>query len=635
MLASALTAYAALRPDPAAPDPELLRAIEELDARLDRSAFVDLADFERDALEVRQRAQARSPELARLAIAHLAEAAARRYLEYGERPADRRMARAWAGLTLQDDPPHGGVWLAWAVAADTATAARSLRQALDATRPSAEVLEARAVLRRRAGDALGALGDLSAAAAAAPTRAATQRLFARALAERGALDSAVDALGSGPRSASGLIHARAAAAARELRDGGRDPADPTDLDAPGGVHPWERGRAALLGLALDPASDVARERLDSASAAYPDRADFRRAVGDAALAHRRFSMAVSLYREALELEPDHRAAEVGLARARLASKLEWCRGGTPLELGQLAVEPSRFELVRFQPSVSVFPEHLYAELRDAPPNDRARGFAVANRVALGEQCLSDDRVARAARYLEQAARRDSNLVEPALVARAMLSAGRPEAALAVASGHPTDPMMAVLRARALDELGEREAARVAVAEVATSTAALAPAALALAARWALEAGQLESARDALERLRTLAPDRLEVEILELELAASTPSSTAPAERARFADRVLRRLTALDDDARSELTARLPARAAAAIATSADDGALRRQLLEVAVRASEAPDALRLDLAEQQIRDRRTRQRGRALLRELASASEDRAVRASARRLLRR
>src|SRR6056297_1272102 len=53
MLASALTAYAALRPDPAAPDPELLRALEELDARLDRSAFVDLADFERDALEVR------------------------------------------------------------------------------------------------------------------------------------------------------------------------------------------------------------------------------------------------------------------------------------------------------------------------------------------------------------------------------------------------------------------------------------------------------------------------------------------------------------------------------------------------------------------------------------------------------
>ena len=234
------------------------------------------------------------------------------------------------------------------------------------------------------------------------------------------------------------------------------------------------------------------------------------------------------------------------------------------------------------------------------------------------------------------------MVEPALIARAMLSAGRPQAALAVAEAHPTDPMMIVLRARALADLGQRDAARAAVERVATSTAALAPSALGLAARWSLESGRLDAGRQALARLRAMAPHRLEVAILELELAErlERAGGLEPAlgvERGRLVERVLGRLESSNDGDNAALALdRIPAAAAATLARAATrGGTLRRRLLEAAVRSPDAPDALRLELAEQQLEDRRTRRRGRATLRELAVAAEDRAVRASARRLLRR
>jgi tetratricopeptide (TPR) repeat protein len=643
--AAALATYGGLKPRPDRLDLELADGLDALRARLDRSAFGDLEGFEDDSrrwLELAARGGDIDRRAAERVTSWAAEAAARRYLEYGELESDRRAAAEWAGPLPEGDLSADAPWLAWVVAADTATAAEAVKWALHGARPSAAIHEARAVLDLRADDLAGALGHLAAAVATAPERTATRRLFARALARRGALGSAVDAFRAGMPSASGVIHAAAAdwTLRRRAEDGASSrPLGPVAL---GSAHPWEEGRLALLALAADPASERTSDRLAAAAAAHVDRPSYRRAVADAALAVGRVATAAGLYREALEKEPDARAAEIGLARARFASKLGRCRSGPIPRLGELVIEPSRFELVRFEPDPTIFPEDLYAELESEPDAARARGFTVANRVALAEQCLQGDRVERAARYLEQAARRGLRLVEPALIARAMLSAGRPKTALAVAEAHPTDLMMTVLRARALDALGQREAARIAIEEVATSTGALAPSALGLAARWSLESGRLDAGRHALGQLRAMAPDRLEVAILELELAERLdiarglePRETV--ELDRRVDRVLRRLQLPErgDRAAVALGRMPPAAAAALVRAVTDDGPLRASLLEAAVRWLDAPDELRLEWAEHQLGDRRTRREGRATLRELAVASKDRAVRASARRLLRR
>lgn len=614
-LAAFAGAFVAVRDRAPQVDPEARRIIAELDARLDRASLADLVGLEDRALV----AMERWPELARSFRVRGAEAAARRYLEFGEARADLRAAARWAEAADSDRDRGEVPWLALAVAARTSTAAAALEARLDSAlaSPSAPALEARALLHARAGRLGPALADLSAAVDRAPARGGTRRHLGRLLAARGALASAAEVFARSADVVSGALHGYAAARAAGQR---------VDLPIlPAGPHPFERGRRALLEAVELGLDDPSRIDSTAAAAAYPDRPGYRRTLGDLALLWGRFREARAHYEEALRLAPEAMDAEVGLARIRLATKLGRCSSDRPARLGEVRFDPARFELVTVAFDPRVFPEHRYAALRSESPGERARGFGVANRVALAEQCLADDHAVRAARYLGQAAERREGWVPPELRARALLSAGRPRSALRLAQSETPSPMMSVIEARALARLGDLESARRRLQPVATSTQALVPSAIALAAKWALEADDLVAAEAFLERLERLAPDRLEVQILKLEHALR--AGTEATESARW-------IASEVDPEDGSLIEGMPFRVAWALQEVTDRPKLRLALLERAAADPEAPDAVRLRLARQRLENPRARGRGRRLLRRLLR-SDDVEIRREARRLLRR
>jgi len=599
------------------PDPDVRRFREGLRERLDRGDLVDLVALESQV----EAAMKRWPEASSSFRAFAAEAAARRHLEFGRAEADRRAAIRWAGPLPSPgrlDAPRKAPFLAWALRADTATAVEALRRVVDAFSEVPSALEARAVLHGRQGQTGRALADLSRALDRAPERHATRRHLARWLAHRGALASAADAFARTEATTSGALHAHAARRAAGL---------PSTLPPDDAIHhPTERARRGLLALVDAMASGQLDLEVDGAISPRPDHAGLRCLAGDLALLSGRPAAARRAYREALALDERRFAARAGLARVRLATKLDWCDPKRPESLGRVEYDPSRFELARVAFDPAVFPEHRYAALASEDPEAWARGFGVANRVALAEMCLADDRARRAARYLGQAARRRERWVRPELRARALLSAGKPRSALRVAETRQS-PMLTVLEARALADLGRLDAARRRVQPVVSSTSAIVPSALALSAKWALEEDDLEPAEAVLDRLDRIAPDRVEVAILRLEHAirAGRDLGTQGAEVAAM----------LEASGEHRIGA-VPARAAGVLAEHFPDGStMQLDLFDRALRDDGVPDARRLAWAEKLLDGDRHTSRSRFVLRQLARGADDRGIRRRARRLLRR
>ena len=144
------------------------------------------------------------------------------------------------------------------------------------------------------------------------------------------------------------------------------------------------------------------EALGEAEAAFEGSADFKMAVAGAYLAVGEYDRAEDLYQRAAKIVPDGFEPLIGAARARFARdaglKIDLTRvsekvarrfkaqrgertGTVRLPLGRLKLMPGRFEVVRFDPDPSIFPEDAYAKA------ERPEEFDGINLTAQGERLL--------------------------------------------------------------------------------------------------------------------------------------------------------------------------------------------------------------------------------------------------------
>ncbi len=182
------------------------------------------------------------------------------------------------------------------------------------------------------------------------------------------------------------------------------------------------------------------EELGKAESAFDQSAVFKHAVAGAYLAVGEMDRAEALYKAAIELEPSARAPRVGLARVeyarvagikvdrsrvadRIAKRFKERRKGqgikmARLPLGALRLVPGRFEVVRFVPDPSIFPEVAYRKAKNA------KTLAAINLTALGEKLLAAGRPENAAKRFKAALNERPTPAARFGLGRAQLASGR-------------------------------------------------------------------------------------------------------------------------------------------------------------------------------------------------------------------
>ncbi len=489
--AASLAGYIAVRGLWPRVNAEAVRRWDGLMTAVDDGRLLELATVPEQAEEAIVHWPDASPAFASAA----AEALARRFFEFGERPVDRLAARRW--LLRSDDD----AWLAEVAVTTTSTGREALMRRLTRATKDADRLEAEARLAWSAGRKEAALVSLFGAHQRRPDRSATGRALGRLLAQMGALEAAEEVFARADGSLSARLHAVAVARMR----GEAVPLPPPESIAP--HHSDELGRWALLAAAIaleEGRRDEARQLLEQAKTAYSDVGDFQLAVADLTLLLGRPRAAARLFGQARALASP--GALVGRARAWLWRRIERCIS-SPAEPGRVRFDAGWFALVRVDYRPYLFPEDLYRQVESVPPEERARAAEAASRVGLARLCAANGRLRRAEVYLHQARARWPAFSEASLAVRIALGRADWVEALDRADDIADSPTRDLLRARALIELDRSAEAEALLRPLLEKADLLVPSAYLLAAEVELGQERPQDASQLLERAERLLPNR--------------------------------------------------------------------------------------------------------------------------------
>ena len=412
----------------------------------------------------------------------------------------------------------------------------------------------------------------------------------------------------------------------------------------------ETGRASLaFAIPLLAAGQLVEgiEELGKAEAAFEQSAVFKHAVAGAYLAVGELDRAEALYKAAIALEPKARAPKVGLARVQYARaagikvdrtleaekiakrfkarKKEDGIKFARLPLGALRLVPGRFEIVRFLPSPSIFPETAYRKAKDAET------LRAINLTALGERLLAEGKARAAAKRFEAALGERPTPSARFGLGRAQLALGRvDEAARTLRAGviqAPEDVPGRLALSRALRAQGKTVQA-LDVLEVLDRSTVVAPDGLYWLGRLRLERGDYEGALSPLKTVVELKPDDVEAQMAygeALHHQGRADEALAAFGQAADLDRKIGSRRALSPVALMYL-------GRAELKRSSRDGVA---LLKRALKHDDVPTEAQFYLGRHQVRARRTRREGRRRLDRFVRASPASEMRDEARRLLRR